>query len=175
MNLEEEIIKKICDQFQKDIDTEILNTLKGEMDESYSTPDEENMQYNSKLNVLSPEYLYQMKKKTELLLGMIIEKYKLGKYISIKYRYRLDMERYSGLSEHYELYKKRKDINGKQLASGYDYIPTSFDEWIEINFPDYSNAINIYNKMCERKIVEKEDLLLLNKIAKKYEIANKNE
>lgn len=148
-------------QMAEEIDKEILKELFDDVD----------MQYDTKKQQIDPSYLHEVKRKTESLLQNIIHKYNLDEYISIKYRYRLDKENWYN-SKYHELYKQRKDINGKILMSGREYVPVDFDDWSKTYLSDYYATAEIYGNMCEMRRVIKEDLIALNKIAKKYKVNN---
>lgn len=156
---EEQLTITISKQLAEDIDREILKYF---LDEN--APE---IQYDSKKQQIDSVYLHDIKKKVELLLEKIIEKFDLSPYLSIKRRYRLDEQEWCQ-SKYKELYDQRKDLDGKYLASGYDYIPLDFDDWTKTYFPDYTTAVEIYSNMCEYRRVLKDDLKTLNKIARQY-------
>lgn len=156
---EEQLIEQLSKQIAEDIDREMLNYF---LDEN--APE---IQYDSKKQQIDSVYLHDVKKKTELLLDKIIEKFDLSPYLSIKKRYRLDEEKWHQ-SKYKELYDQRKDLEGKYLASGYDYVPVDFEDWTKTYFPDYITAVEIYSNMCEYRRVLKDDLKILNKIARRY-------
>jgi len=161
-NVEDEILRKFADIVAKDIDSEILHDFQKEI-EKMKMPKKD-----SKLDV-DTRYLHQVKFKIELLLVAIIQKYSLENYLSDKFRFRLDMNRYYQ-SEHYSLYEQKKDINGNNLRYGHDYVPTDIEDWIKTFLPDYFFVSNVYDTLCSNRRIMQDDLKKLNKIAKRYKI-----
>ena len=162
MDLMEQLSKKIAEEITAQIGSEMLRGV-----DSYLDEDAPEMQYDSKKQQIDSVYLHDVKKKTELLLDKIIEKHELTPYLSDKYRYRIKSELWHE-SKYKELYDQRKDLDGKYLASGYDYVPVDFEDWTKTYFPDYITAVEIYSNMCEYRRVLKDDLKKLNKIARRY-------
>ena len=94
----------------------------------------------------------------------------MKEYESDRKRFRIDIYKLRN-SKYYELYTQKKDINGKQLRRGYEYIPENFNDWLNEYLGDYFySAFVIYEEMCNTKRIVKEDLQYLNKIAKKYKV-----
>lgn len=158
---EEQITEQMAKQLAKEIDKQFFEGLDYFLDEN--APE---MQYDSKKQQIDSIYLHDVKKKTELLLEKIIEKFDLTPFLSEKKRYRFDGEKWYK-SKYKELYDQRKGIDGKYLASGYDYVPVDFEDWTKTYFPDYITAVKIYSNMCYRRVL-KDDLKTLNKIARRY-------
>lgn len=115
---------------------------------------------------LSTEYIYRAKKKTELLLIKLIEKYDISEIISDKYKFRIDFDKFVR-SKYWLLHKEKKDRLG--LAYIARTIPCSIEEWLFDNFKDYMCASNIYDKFCKSAFIEKADLRILNEIYRNIE------
>ena len=71
MNIEDEIVKRITQKLSAEIDKEILADY-------FGVPGGESMQYGTHQQQVDPEYLYNIKQKTEILLQKIVEKYKFN-------------------------------------------------------------------------------------------------
>ena len=154
------IYKRMADEISAQIDKEIIEAIYKHIPDGY-------FEYDANKQKIDTEYLFSVKRKVEQLLKAIIEKYNLGEYISIKYRYRLDEDKWDN-SKYHELYKQRKDINSKILRSGYEYVPVDFEDWTRTYLSDYTITAGIYSDMCDSRRIIKEDLVTLNKIAKRY-------
>jgi len=156
MNVEKELPKTYSEENIKKIGEELSKSLY--IDE---------FQFDTKKQQIDAKYLHEIKRKTEMVLEKIIEKYNLTPYISEKMRYRLNEEKWYQ-SKYKQLFDDQKDINGNKLRYGYDFIPTTFEEWANINLPDYTVVSEIYANMCGFRRVLKDDLKTLNSIAKRY-------
>lgn len=112
-------------------------------------------------------YYMNIKKKVELLLEKIVKKYGLEPYLSLSLKYRFDESKIY-LCPLWKKYKDGVTNDGQRIVFGRDYTPDSFDDWLSAYFSDYYNAKEIYTKVCKTHAIVKSDLILLNKIAKKY-------
>jgi hypothetical protein len=118
---------------------------------------------------VDPEYLHKIKMKVENLLSRLIKHYVLEEFISDKYRYRIDYSKFCN-SEFYKKFNSKQDIDGNRLRYGHDHIPETLEEWLNISMPDYMTTEEIYTNICEYRRILKNDLLSLNKIAKRYKV-----
>ena len=119
---------------------------------------------------IDPEYLHNIKAKVEKVLSSIVKHYGLEDCLSEKYRYRVKTEKLYA-SIYHKLFEENKDIDGNILRRGYEYIPVDFEDWMKTYLSDYIDTEAIYSGMCGSRRIIKEDLIYLNKIAKKYKVA----
>lgn len=153
--------------------TLLMEELARELSKSIDTPmlrgvDDLKTLSDSKA-VVDPTYLHSIKRKVEKILREIIDKYELHDYLSDNYRCRVDPGKMVD-SKYYKLYMECKDIDGKKLKYGHEHVPEDFEDWKAIYLTDYVTAEVIYNEMCRTKRIQKEDLIILNSLAKKYKV-----
>lgn len=166
----EEMQKNMSDLLAEQIDREMLDALNDIADDSIKKVADGTLS-DTKVKI-DPEYLHNIKMKVEKVLEKITEHYELEDYLSDNYRNRVSPQKWHE-TIYYKLYEEMKDIDGKTLKYGHEYVPTSFDDWKETYLKDYMDAELIYDSMCINKRVVKEDLIVLNKLAKKYKVATK--
>lgn len=129
--------------------------------------------YNSKLADIDPTYYMRIKRKVEKLLDEILKENDLTQYESIRMRHRVSMDLLMD-SPLRKLYASSMDKNGKLLRRGEDYITECFEEWFFQQFPDYHEVLIVYSEICRTRRIAKEDLQILNDIAKGYTL-NEND
>jgi hypothetical protein len=129
--------------------------------------------YNSKLSDIDPTYYMKIKRKVENLLDEILIEHNLTQYESAQMRHRVSMDLLID-SPFRKLYMNSKDKYGKILKRGEDYIADTFEEWFFQQFPDYNEVLLIYSEICRARRIAKEDLHILNNIAKGYTL-NEND
>ena len=115
---------------------------------------------------LSAEYIYHVKKKTELLLAKLIEKHSIQGIISDTHRSRVDFNKFI-TSSFWKLYREKKDKLGLVYIAR--PVPKDIEEWLLDNFKDYMITADIYDKFCRSGFIEKSDLRTLNEIYKNNE------
>lgn len=113
------------------------------------------------------EYTYNIKRKIELVLQVLIEKYHLEGLISSKLRYRIDFDSVMQ-NPLYKLFEQRKRANGEMYNVGTEYAPEGFQQWLWFNFPDYMTAAQIYDHISKTSYITQEDLKILNGIYQKH-------
>lgn len=171
------LFKQIEDNFAKDMakvmSEELEKALQGVAE---NATDEDIDKLNKILSddkaVVDPIYLQSIKTKVEKILNKIIEKYELGDYLSDNYRCRICPSKMVD-SKYYKLYEDSKDIDGKTLRYGHEYVPENFEDWKATYLTDYMNAEVIYDEMCRSKRIQKSDLIILNSLAKRYGVVPK--
>jgi len=157
-NVEKHVTDELSKKLAEAIDREMLGEFQGKV------------LSDNKID-MDPEYLHKIKEKVEMILSQIVKKHGLQDCLSEKYRYRVDTGKLYA-SRYHKLFEENKDIDGKILRRGYEYIPVDFDDWMNIYVPDYVETANIYSEMCGSRRIRKEDLIYLNKIAKKYKVTS---
>ena len=163
----EEMQKNMSDLIAKEIDQEMLDSIKDIAEKAVDRQTHSTLS-DTKVKI-DAEYLHNIKMKVEKVLGKIIDHYGLKDYLSDNYRNRVSPQKWHE-TIYYKLYEEMRDVDGKKLKYGHDYVPTSFDDWKEIYLKDYVDSAIIYDSMCISKRVVKEDLIALNKLAKKYKV-----
>ena len=164
MDVEKTLTEKLSQDIADSIDAEMFDTFLDKAEsESKVIPDNR--------IAVDPEYLHKIKMKVERILSTLLDYYELREYESEKYRYRLDREKLSQ-SKYHKLFNENKNIDGKQLRRGHEYIPIDFEDWLNEYLSDYFDTEFVYNEMCGARRIVQDDLKQLNKIAKKHKVSN---